>query len=182
MRFFHLLRIALISAIAMNSTNAQTIVNFTEDTDSTAWHIVDDVVMGGRSSGSFQIEHNNHAKFSGKVSLENNGGFSAVKHDLEITSVTSKSCIRICLKGDGKAYQFRVKSIKNQRHSYITTIQTTGDWQEVVIPLKDLYPTFRGNKLDLPNFNHNSIAEIWFLIGNKKAETFQLLLKSIEII
>jgi len=166
----------------MNSTNAQTVVNFEKDVNDTNWHIVDDVVMGGRSSGSFRVEHNNYAIFSGSVSLENNGGFSAVKYDLEATKITANSRIRICLKGDEKIYQFRIKSIKNQRHSYITTIQTTGDWQEVIISLKDLYPTFRGNKLDLPNFDHNSIAEIWFLIGNKKTETFQLLLKSIEII
>jgi len=33
-----------------------------------------------------------------------------------------------------------------------------------------LYPSFRGRKLDLPNFSHDYIEEIVFLIGNKKPE------------
>jgi hypothetical protein len=35
--------------------------------------------------------------------------------------------------------------------------------------------------LNIPNYDGKVLAEIAFLIGNKKAETFQLLLDTIEV-
>ncbi len=49
------------------------------------------------------------------------------------------------------------------------------------ISLKDLYPSFRGRDLDLPNYNNDSFEEIVFLIGNKKNEAFQLIIDKIEV-
>jgi hypothetical protein len=40
--------------------------------------------------------------------------------------------------------------------------QPLGDWQEIEVSLKDMYPSFRGRKLDLPNFSKNHIEEIVF--------------------
>jgi hypothetical protein len=44
-----------------------------------------------------------------------------------------------------------------------------------------MYPSFRGRKLDQPNFSDDYIEEITFLIGNKKEEDFQLLIAKIEL-
>jgi hypothetical protein len=145
------------------------------------WRIVDDVVMGGRSNGSVEFAPQGHLQFSGTISLENNGGFSSLRYDCPNTSVDDKSAVRVRLKGDGKQYQFRVRH-KNDRHSFITYFETNGDWQSVEFTLRELYPTFRGRRLDLPDFNHNSISEIGFLIGNKKAESFSLLIEKIELV
>ena len=87
----------------------------------------------------------------------------------------------ITLKGDGKDYQFRVKDKTSTSYSYITTFQTSGDWQTIEIKLSDLYPSFRGRKLDLSNFESDSFEEIVFLIGNKKQENFKLILDKIEL-
>ena len=87
----------------------------------------------------------------------------------------------IRLKGDGKEYQFRIKDKSSSYYSYITTFKTSGEWQTITIKLKDLYPSFRGRTLDLPNYSSNSFEEIVFLIGNKKKESFQLLLDKIEL-
>jgi hypothetical protein len=45
-----------------------------------------------------------------------------------------------------------------------------------------LYPSFRGQTLDLPNFKGDFLEEIVFLIGNKKNESFELLIDSIELV
>lgn len=87
----------------------------------------------------------------------------------------------IRLKGDGKQYQFRIKDKNTSYYSYITTFETSGEWETIAIQLADLYPSFRGQKLNLSNFNADSFEEISFLIGNKKNESFQLLLDKIEI-
>ena len=44
-----------------------------------------------------------------------------------------------------------------------------------------MYPSFRGRKLNLPNFSEKAIEEITFLIGNKKAEKFALILDEIRL-
>ncbi len=85
------------------------------------------------------------------------------------------------MKGDGKEYQFRIKDQNNNYLSYIITFKTSGEWQTVEIKLADLYPSFRGRKLNLPNFENDSFEEIVFLIGNKKNESFRLVLDEIEL-
>ena len=61
------------------------------------------------------------------------------------------------------------------------TFKTTGEWQTVELKLAAFYPSFRGRKLNLPNYEAESFEEIVFLIGNKKNESFKLLLDKIEL-
>jgi NADH dehydrogenase [ubiquinone] 1 alpha subcomplex assembly factor 1 len=162
--------------------NTQIVYDFNSQSDLRDWRIIDDVVMGGRSNGNYTLNKEGHGIFSGEVSTENNGGFSSVRYQFKKMTVSSESKIVIRLKGDGKEYQFRVKDKVNAYYSYITTFQTTGEWQSINIQLKDLYPSFRGRTLDLPNFHSTSFEEIVFLIGNKKNESFRLELDKIELV
>ncbi|WP_034057937.1 CIA30 family protein [Lacinutrix jangbogonensis] len=170
--------ILLFTATMISST---TIFDFTKEANISNWRIVDDVVMGGRSSGNFALNKDGHGKFSGKVSIENNGGFSSLRYDMDAIDVSNHTKVSIKLKGDGKAYQFRIKHNKYERYSYITAFTTSGTWETITINLKDMYPAFRGRTLNYPNFNKNNIEELAFLIGNKKAESFELLIDSITL-
>ena len=78
------------------------------------------------------------------------------------------------MKGDGKKYQFRLKSNSNDYFSYITHFVTTGDWQDIEIDLTEMYPSYRGRKLDKPNYPKINVEQIAFLIGNKKEQRFKL--------
>ena len=89
--------------------------------------------------------------------------------------------ITLKIKGDGKDYQIRIKDKISKYYSYITTFKTNGDWQEISINMKDLYPSFRGQDLNLPNYNSSSFEELVFLICNKKNESFQLVIDKIEL-
>ena len=137
--------------------------------------------MGGRSNGNFELNKDGHGVFSGKVSLENNGGFSSLRYITETIDIARNTKVCIKLKGDGKNYQFRIKADRNQRYSYITTFKTSGEWETITINLKELYPAFRGRTLNYPNFDKTTIEELAFLIGNKKAEDFKLLIDSITL-
>ena len=161
--------------------NPRILFDFDQNADISHWRIVDDGVMGGRSSGNFGLSPEGFGMFAGRVSLENNGGFSSVRYAFEKTQVQADSKLTIRLKGDGKSYQVRVKEDSSTRHSYIASFQTSGEWQEIDIPLRTMYPSFRGQKLDLPNFSHPQIEELVFLIGNKKAEDFKLLIDTIAL-
>jgi NADH dehydrogenase [ubiquinone] 1 alpha subcomplex assembly factor 1 len=159
----------------------QMVFDFHKDADIRQWNIVDDGVMGGLSAGRFRINEAGHGVFTGTVSLENNGGFSSLRYFFNPIETSNHSKFIIRLKGDGKNYQFRVKSQPSEYYSYICTFTTTGDWQTVEIPFGMLYPSFRGQTLNLPNYPGNVLGEIGFLIGNKKAERFQLEIDRIVI-
>lgn len=157
------------------------IFNFTSDSDISNWIILDDVVMGGRSDGDFKINTDGHGEYTGQVSIENNGGFSSLRYYFESINTKKYSKFIIRIKGDGKSYQFRVKDKRNNRYSYIFTFTTTEDWQTIEIPFSNMQASFRGRLLDLPNFEGHHMEEIAFLIGNKKAERFKLLIDSISL-
>jgi hypothetical protein len=145
------------------------------------WIIVDDGVMGGLSQGNLKVSENNHLVFSGNISLDNNGGFSSMRCRLSTTEVSDFNVCKIRVKGDGKQYQFRLKENRNDWYSYIYTFQTSGEWETIEIPLSDMYPSFRGRKLDIDNYTSSIIEEIAFLIGNKKEEGFELELDWISL-
>lgn len=161
--------------------NKQTIFDFKKDSNIQDWRIVDDIVMGGKSMSSFKPSPDNFGLFEGQISLENNGGFSSVSYRFEKLKVNKDSNIIIQLKGDGKNYQLRIKDNSNTSYSYILPFATSGEWQEIKIALQDMFPSFRGKKLDLPNFAQDYIEEIVFLIGNKKPEKFKLLIDTIAL-
>lgn len=161
---------------------AQTLLDFSNDSYTKQWKVVDDVVMGGQSVGNFEVTEDSNGKFFGIVSLENNGGFSSVRFDLETTPISPECNIQIRLKGDGKTYQFRVKARKTDYYSYTYTFSTSGKWETIEIPLAAMHPSFRGRRLDLPNFDKETLEELRFLIGNKKVELFELQIEKIQLV
>ncbi|MDB4088779.1 CIA30 family protein [Flavobacteriales bacterium] len=167
--------------LLFSSVNSDIIFDFNKNSNIENWRIVDDVVMGGRSSGNFILNSEGHAVFKGEVSLENNGGFSSVRYNFEKQLINERTKIIIKLKGDGKKYQFRIKANSRDYYSYIAIFSTTGEWQEVEIPLDEMYPSFRGRKINQPNFSKEYIEELAFLIGNKRKENFKLLIDKIEL-
>jgi len=158
-----------------------TVMDFQKESSLRDWYTVDDVVMGGRSDGNFKINDEGHGEFSGVVSLENNGGFSSLRHVLSRKDVSSYSTISLRVKGDGKTYQFRVKSVRSERFSYTYSFDTSGEWEWVDIPMKDMVPTWRGRRLNYPNYPGQSLEEIGILIGNNKPESFTLVIDEIRL-
>ena len=174
--------INLICVVAMfSSIYGQVIFDFNQNSKVEDWVIIDDVVMGGKSSGTFSLNAEGFGVFEGAVSLENNGGFSSVRYRFPRMQIKESTKIFIRLKGDGKEYQFRIKSNSNDYYSYTAPFATTEDWQEIEIPLNDMYPSFRGRRLNQPNFSSDFIEEVAFLIGNKKKERFKLVLDKIVL-
>ena len=158
------------------------LVDLSEESDVRRWNVVDDGVMGGRSNGDFRWNADGYGMFYGTVSLENNGGFSSVRYIMNRASVEEYSAIKLTIKGDGKRYQFRVKRNRMDPHSYMHYFNTTGEWQEVVIPMNAMKPTYRGMMLRIPNYRGKSLHEMGFLVGNKRAEAFNLQIQKIELI
>ena len=161
--------------------NTLVIFDFTKDADVRNWYVVNDTVMGGESAGKMGVDTEGNGMFQGHVSLDNNGGFSSIRYDAGKTKLQGYSKFVIKLKGDGKDYQFRVKTKSNEYYSYIFSFSTTGNWQTIEIPFNIMNASFRGRSLDMANFPGEYLEEIGFLIGNKKAEDFKLAIDNISV-
>jgi len=161
--------------------NGFILIDFNKKSQIDNWTVINDVVMGGRSEADFKINSNGYGIFSGQVSLENNGGFSSVRYRFESMDVIKYKKVILKLKGDGKIYQFRIKSDLSHAHTYVKHFQTSGEWETIEIDFKDMHPQFRGRVLDMANYSGKRMTEIAFLIANKKAEAFRLEIDKISL-
>ena len=168
--------ILILGIMFINKSNTKTLYDFTDKNNLKSWSIVDDVVMGGRSSGSLNLDTNGNGSFNGRVSLENYGGFSSIRCRVKNLDLSDNSLIVLKVFGDNKVYQLRIKSKYYDRHVYVKNFYAKDEWQEIEIPLDSMEPYFRGRKLNMNNFEDNSIVEFGILIGNKVNEDFSLLI------
>lgn len=174
--------IVFLTFLPLQLMSQTQIFKFSSDFKTTDWIIVNDGVMGGISTSTIKLTNEQNGIFSGTVKLENNGGFASVRHSVKNTNVSKHSKFILKVKGDGKVYQFRCKSNLYDRHSYVYEFKTTSEWQEIEIPFSEMYPRFRGYRLDIPNYEGDTLEEIAFLIGNKVKETFQLEIEFINVL
>lgn len=146
-----------------------------------AVQVVNDKVMGGKS-GAHLEPHREGIRFYGQVSLANNGGFASFRIPVQPKNISAFSAFLIKLKGDGRTYQFRVQEHQQQKHAYVADFDTTGQLQVIKINFDQLKPQFRGNRLDLPHFNGQTISRLGLMILPGKEVEFELILKEISLI
>lgn len=161
--------------------NMTEIYRFSAQSNLREWRIVNDGVMGGISKSTLLVNNEGYGQFSGNVSLENNGGFASIQLNQSAILPNESKFILLRVKGDGKQYEFRIKSNIYQSVSYVHQFKTTGEWQNIQLAINDFYPQYFGQKLNRPNFNYKNIEQISFLISNKKEEDFKLLIDRISI-
>ena len=157
------------------------IFDFTKEANLKNWYVVNDTVMGGESSGKMGTDAEGNGLFEGHVSLDKNGGFTSIRYEAGKTKLQGYSKFVIVLKGDGKAYQFRVKTNSKDYYSYVYSFETTDNWQTIEIPFSSMVPSFRGQSLNMANFPGDYMEEIGILIGNKKVEDFKMAIDNISV-
>ena len=160
-----------------HSASEKILFDFQVVTNSTAWQVVNDDVMGGLSTSAFRVTTNGTALFTGNVSLENNGGFASARslparHDL---GGTDSFVIRV--RGDGRRYKFTVRmdrSFDSAVHQCVFTTKK-GVWEEHHLSFKEFVATFRGRVLpDEPPLDPAKVTSVGFMISDKQAGGFQL--------
>ena len=173
--------VIIIWIVSLITMTGETLYDFSRDNSLDNWYRVDDTVMGGRSDGNLFVDQEGNGVFTGLVSLENNGGFSSVRYITGRKDVSNYKMVSLRVKGDGKNYQFRIKSERRQYFSYIYDFPTSGKWETIEIPFSSFIPAFRGRELDMKPYPGDNVEEISILIGNKKNEEFTLLIDKIEL-
>jgi NADH dehydrogenase [ubiquinone] 1 alpha subcomplex assembly factor 1 len=182
----------LIAALALTSlaltmkadtaTN-KTLFDFQAATNSPAWEVVNDDVMGGVSTSQFQVLTNGCAVFSGTVRLENNGGFASVRSAPVRENLTGLAAFVLRVRGDGRRYKFSVRTGAGFDSPLYQCSFTTkqGEWEEHRLAFSDFVPSFRGRVLiDVPPLNPAKVSSVGFLIADKQAGPFKLEVASIK--
>ena len=157
-----------------------TVINLGMEIDS--WRSINDGVMGGLSAGGM-VQSDQGLKFTGRLSLENNGGFSSVRR-LVKQDLSSATAVRIEVRGDGREYQFRIRQGNGfDGVAWRAVFSSSDEWQQIDIPLDQFIPVFRGRLVPQAGpVVPSGIRQIGFLLADKNAGRFELEVRRIEFI
>ena len=155
----------------------QPLLDFVVPDAAQKWQAVNDGVMGGVSEGRFKITTDKTMEFSGRLSLENNGGFASVRTKPTNFDIHGGDTLVVRVKGDGREYVLNIYT-KSRRmaFSYRAPLPTTSDeWTEVSVPLNEFIPTSFGNRVQgMGPVEPDQINSLGFMLSDKKPGPFKL--------
>jgi len=142
------------------------------------WRTVLDGVMGGRSTGRVTQPEAGVLRFSGELSLENNGGFSQTQTTVPEDSLKSAIGIEARVRGDGRTYQFDVRcsDVRMMAGSFQTEFDTVvGEWVTIRLPFKEFRLYSFGRLVpNAPKLTPARVESIGVTLSDKKPGAFQL--------
>jgi monofunctional biosynthetic peptidoglycan transglycosylase len=170
-----LLTVFLMQAVAEKPL--QPLLDFVGPDAAQKWQAVNDGVMGGVSEGRFKITADKTMEFSGRLSLENNGGFASVRTKLTNFDIHGGDTLVVRVKGDGREYVLNIYTrSRRMAFSYRAPLPTTRDeWTEVSVPLDEFIPTSFGNRVQgMGPVEPDQINSLGFMLSDKKPGPFKL--------
>lgn len=173
-----ILAFALAAHLAASPGTAEELIlhRFGEQGSLAGWRAVNDGVMGGRSSGGPKPCRNG-LRFSGILSLENNGGFSSIRKS-ERLDLSGYDGVRLKVRGDGRTYQVRFNTDSRFRGwpvSYSGPFETQADtWVVVDIPFTKLKPSFRSYDSSKYPFEPGKIQLLGMMLADKRTGPFAI--------
>ncbi|KAK8629324.1 hypothetical protein V6N13_078168 [Hibiscus sabdariffa] len=140
------------------------------------WGALDDVVMGGVSESTFQIDRTGGENgkptglFKGIVSTANNGGFSSTrtKNFSSPADLSAYDGLELRLKGDGRRYKLIVRTSTDwDTVGYTASFDTVGgQWQSIRLPFSTLRPIFRARTVsDAPPFDPSNVVSFQLMFS-----------------
>ena len=156
---------------------AKLVVDFSDAAAARKWLSVNDGVMGGVSEGGFRITDNKTLVFSGKISLENRGGFASIRTRPAELGLGGSDTIALRVKGDGRTYYLGLRTAARfAAASYRAPVKTQKDtWQETRISLKDFeYAAFGRRIARAEPLKANKVQSVGFTLADKQAGPFRL--------
>ena len=162
-----------------------TLFDFTDPSAASAWHAIDDRVMGGISRSTLRYDPAGHAVFEGTVSMERNGGFASVRSRTGQRGLSGAGICLIELRGDNK--QFKLSLLTDDGFdslNYQASFAPKGtDWQTLNLPLTDFRASFRGREVtDAPPLDPARIRQVGLMIAARQAGAFALDIRRISLV
>lgn len=149
------------------------------------WQIVNDTVMGGRSSAKVENLDGGGIKFTGKVSLENNGGFASFRSRGNPVELRENGTFKMKVKGDGRSYTMDLRTgMMRGAFSWKMGFDTVEDEVlEIELPLSEFYPTSFGKRLPaLTRLSPSSVKSVGFMLYDGKEGPFDLKILELEYV
>jgi NADH dehydrogenase [ubiquinone] 1 alpha subcomplex assembly factor 1 len=154
-----------------STTKEILLTSFDTQSADLAWRVVNDGVMGGRSSSDFNLA-DGVLTFSG-VTNTNGGGFASIRSGLMDFSLAGFTHFALRVRTDGRSYTLLLRP-KNQRISYRMDFLTQpGQWQEVVLPIEQFQASWRGRKLNEPPIDPANIEQVGIMISDGRDGEFK---------
>lgn len=165
--------------IAMEKT---TLVSFEQSDSVEDWFVVNDGVMGGVSEGVVSLSNEGTLLFSGKLSLENNGGFTSIRSKLGEEDLSSMDGLIVRVRGDGRSYYLNLYPPRlGGATSFRAPLPTSANRiEEIAIPFSQFQLTRFGRQLSGRPLNTGNIQSIGFMLADAKEGPFSLEILSIE--
>jgi uncharacterized surface protein with fasciclin (FAS1) repeats len=172
------------AALASEHGSKRVLFDFVSSEEQKSWRAVNDGVMGGRSQGGPNVNPSDGMlQFSGKLSLENNGGFSSIRTVGREMDLSDYEGIELRFRGEGRKYSFTVATdFRIMAGSYRIELPAAGEeWQTVRLPFDAFEATSFGRRLSrAPILNRKAVRSLGFILADKKAGPFQLEVDSIK--
>ena len=171
------MKIKLIMLLFYSLITQNTIkIDFGKEKGGKYWRVVNDGVMGGLSKGTKKLTANSML-FKGKVSLDNNGGFSSLRHSFSDKNISMSNEIEIRYRSVGISLAF---TIAVSRRWYIPNYkinlnETSSEWITTTIKLSDMRKHYFGKPMNetLKKETLKEIVRIGFITDEKKYGDFE---------
>jgi NADH dehydrogenase [ubiquinone] 1 alpha subcomplex assembly factor 1 len=153
------------------------IFDFSYPLQTALWLPMNDVVMGGVSTGILSQYTSTTALFRGTVSLDHGGGFSSIRTTPAEFDLSGFRGLTLVVRGDGNRYTWNMTADGSASTVLYQVPFDTVHSQWIAIPIlfADLVPTFRGRVLyDHPPLDTMRIRSFGFMISGKQAGRFAL--------
>jgi NADH dehydrogenase [ubiquinone] 1 alpha subcomplex assembly factor 1 len=138
------------------------------------WYIRNDSVMGGISSSQFRVQ-NGVLEFSGRIRLENGGGFAGLRTTSGRYDLSGFTGVRLRVRGDGKRYALQVGDDVGSRVSYWFDFATkAGVWQEISVPFAAMRARRSGELVRVRALDKSRIAFFGLITRTAQASRFKL--------
>jgi uncharacterized surface protein with fasciclin (FAS1) repeats len=142
------------------------------------WQTVLDGVMGGLSTGRIAEGEGGTLRFTGELSLENNGGFSQIRTAIPEGTFAGTAGLTLRVKGDGRTYQCDIRSsrLRLMAGGYQQTFKTkAGEWIEVEIPFDQCVANSFGQRIrNAPALDPASIESVGITLADKREGPFAI--------
>ena len=175
---------------AMNAhSDSSLVIDFSNEAEARRWQPIDDVVMGGVSASRLEATASSTAVFTGRLSLENNGGFASVRSNLggergSEAALAEAAQLALRFRGDGKTYKLRLRTTRSfDGVNYEARFPTrAGVWEERSFAIEDFVPVWRGRVVrDAPELDPARVQSVGLMISDEQAGEFRLELASLSV-
>ena len=166
------MKIFVLLLALLGSATAATIFEFSPK--ETTWYLRNDSVMGGISRSQIAYQ-SGILEFTGRVRLENGGGFSGIRSVAGRYDLSNFSSVVLRVRGDGKRYGLQLGMDANSRITYRMQFNTVaGKWIEIRLPFAAFRAMRSGEFIKAVPLDTSRIAFFGLTFGNGKAERFKL--------